>query len=363
MSDDVNKLKQQFALWARNKGIRKPDTVDGMKALFGQFLQELHARQQAIATWNEVNDDEPILVTDGSTVDIADPLKPEDDDDFHELVSEREQTLHEMGGDDLARDVHLQDKARAQLGQVAPFTRIQPPSVLNGVLGGQVTAASAIAKGGVMPKGMPVQVANWQGTDDSETTPVTVTFIPVQQLGTSAGANVAPRPVGLVTFGTKGFASTLEVDIGTGCQFTVSGSSVTLSVFMDGFGVNGSGNPVADGSQVSMILAGMLSFHSVFRTTPIKRTVYFDLLAGIGDNIVAVPAFASRVWFVRNNTATVSANLFFKDAAGEIKYDFTLATGTQMNDPIALAGDITAIDVVKTAGASTFASLIFELEL
>jgi hypothetical protein len=160
--------------------------------------------------------------------------------------------------------------------------------VLQGTLGGQQQ---------VTP-GNNAQVAMWGGAD-AETLPVTVIFAPVQQVNTFFGAPGvnALRPYGIIQFGTRGFLTKAEVDIGRGCQFTVNASQVSLQV-----GLEGPAPGETPAPNTSMLLSGMLSFYTTTHRPPVTRTIarpfYPD--SSTPSEIFFIPPFARGVMLLAN---------------------------------------------------------------
>jgi hypothetical protein len=248
--------------------------------------------------------------------------------------------------DEFDQRFQMQRAEHAALGDQAAFTRINPVSVLKGVLGGQIQ---------VTRQDVPKTVAYWVG-DDAETLPVTVTVAPVRQSTTTASSF---RPIATVQFGTRGFLVTVEVDIGVGCQFTVSGSQVTVQVGMDQTAIVNSGSAGSG----PMTLTGMLSFYPMVRETPVTRTIYVDTITAV-EQKVSVPALAKNVSIWRTAGATAILLNFYDSNNIAIVYSFSLAANATMLSPgIPLTGDVEFIGVSTTAGADTPGRLIFELSL
>lgn len=266
--------------------------------------------------------------------------------------------------DDLVHKSMLRAKKHASINAAAPFTTTNPVSILTGTLGGQLQVFTGPVVGGVVTRGSPAQTANWIG-EDAETHPLTVTLAPVQQVDTGIVLPFGTRPFGIIQFGTRGMMVKAEVDIGTGCQFTVSGSSITVQVCLDG------GGSAVPGEQASMILAGMVSaFYPIFRTTPITRTVYLDPLPSGSVTVnVSVPPFAKKVSIWRANPTLAPIGLTFFDANFNIRYTYSLPidsgngfTGYMFNS-IPLDSSIVTIAVENSGAFDANASLIFELSL
>lgn len=260
-----------------------------------------------------------------------------DEIDRAESVAQRMRT-----SDQLAFKAALRDDKWRELREIAPFVRPNPSSILRGTFGGQQEVSS----------GKTEQVALWQG-DDPETLPISVTLAPVEQVVTVTAIGAPPsfRPFGIVQFGTRGFMVKAEVDIGKGCQFTVSASAVSLQVAMD---------PVARVSGVAvqvpgtMKLTGMLSCYPIERSMVITRTRYVDDPAAQSNFVV--PPFAKELTFLRDETIPVVIN--FKDALGAVIYSTVMPAGTTRTT--LLSPDIALIDVV--AGGGVTGRLVFGLE-
>lgn len=254
--------------------------------------------------------------------------------------------------DSLSRKVLQRNEEWQQLKDLAPFQRTNPVSVLNGILGNQI----------ILDSGEQGDVANWEG-EDAETCPVTVVLGPSNNTLTfsATGANtITPaRPYAIVRFGTKGFSSTVEVDIGAGCQFTVNASAVRVTLVMPAAltGLNANRIP----------LTGMLSFNAPLRTTPITRTVYDDqTVVNLGHSATAVvPAFAKTL-VVRTPNWADTWQLTLFDTAGSPVGTFTKAASShEMENPILLSPDVAYCSVSANGGAgwSGGTRFVFELSL
>jgi hypothetical protein len=327
------------ARFARSRGLPKPTTHEGWQALMGQFMQQQ-------PTWDEIPDERPLhLGVNGAGVQILDPLHGPPSD-FDELIEQREAALVEGGGDDLARDAIMQQQNHAALTAAAPFMRSNPPSVLSGTLGGQVT---------VQPAKELKTVAFWQG-DDPETTCVTITLVPVQQIS-SVNVIAGLRPFARIAYGTKGFSAVAEVDIHKGVQLSISGSQVRVDVGMD---------EDNNGDGTSMIVAGMLSFGPVLKANAATRTVYVDNFANGGTlKSVLVPAFAKRFMIATSpNNGGAGGYIFAcRDNASQFVYQQVVAAGSAMVGPFDLSGDVNDIQLDNTGTGQIFQRVIFELSL
>lgn len=247
----------------------------------------------------------------------------------------------------LLHKVSLRERAWEQAGKLAPYVRVNPQSANKGTLGGQQR---------VFLNGPAIQVAWWAADTDTETTAVTITLAPVEQVLTTIQASKTFRPIGIIQFGTRGFSVKAEVDIVTGTQFTVNASSVILQV---GFDSSTAGDPASD----NMLLAGMLSFLPTTRPTIVTRTKYLDNPGAGVTSLIPVPPFANNAIFWRDPLGE-AVTLKFLDKGGDILYTFVLAGGSVMATPIAIAGDVVNIAVTDTGGAGIVRGrMIFGLNL
>jgi hypothetical protein len=282
---------------------------------------------------------------DGAWLDVEDRQTPEDEDsDFSDLVQAREQALVDGGGDTLAQEAIFADRHRAALARDAAFVRNVPKSITTAMLGQQVQVNS---------DGTTKQVVYWQGATE-ETLPVTVAISPISTSINAGGLTGLAQPFAKVTFGTMNGVHTFFVDIGTGIQFTVPASSITVDVGLETqTGIRSS----------SMLIAGAISFHPTVRTSPLTRTVYVDPIPN-GDAIIQVPPFARRVIFYRNPATTAITAFNFVDTFSRVVYQTALAASAQFTDPIWLSTDVTSVDIFAADGTgSSHLRAIFELAL
>jgi hypothetical protein len=300
-------------------------------------------------------------------------------EEVHETLSQRDGLMTEeevFGEDDLDRADRAQrqtpDDSLAQkslirqgvwgdLQKIAPFARTNPPSVLQGTVGGQQEVTShpggiiVNENGQQVARQNKMQVALWSGAD-AETLPLTVTFGSVSLLSELSNDtdNGAYRPYGIIKFGTRGFSVEAEVDIHRGTQFTVSGSSISLQVAMEPVPV-GSVDPPG-----FMKLTGMVSFWPVTHRTPVTRTRYVDDL--VVDANFSVPAFAKNFTVWRND---LGAGLFIEllNANLNTMYSYTIPAGGTLFNTIPLSGDILQVKVTNVGPSPTiaFVRAIFEL--
>lgn len=344
--------------WANAKGIQIPKTPDGMRLLMMQFLND-GMRQWAIGAAPPMSGTPPtaaapsqhLLRDSGGLIDIA--SVEHEDSDFGDVVRQRAAALEEAGGDDLAAAVIHRNQTQQILGNQAPFVRDTPASAAKSILGNTAVAISGQ---------QPIAVARWTADSDIETQPVTVTVVPVEQQFTPLGSAVAGtaqyRPYSRITFGTAGYSTRAEVDVGLGRQFTISGSMVQVEVALEA-----QTNTPPDA--VQMQIAGWLSFKTIVRTAPLTRTKYLGSTVGIGTlksaTFVDIPACAQNVTLWRE-ASSVAVTLFFMDAAGQLAYSYALSASAFMTDAIPLSGDIVQIGL-SPSGTISSGRLIFGLSL
>jgi hypothetical protein len=281
-------------------------------------------------------------------------------DDWDHMVEQRERAKVGPNGEHLGDFDQLYQLPGAQaqaLQEQAPFARTNvPPSVVGQILGGQ----ASLAVDPVALKDVETEVCAWQGADDAETSPVTVLFGPVGAAYTfNQGPNTLPlRPYGLVKFGTRGFLLEAKVDIGQGCQLTVPGSQVRVTVGLEA-------PATVPGGTVSppVTLTGMLSFLVTQRQKPITRTIYVDNLGPGADQIVTVPNFAKDLIVIRDHDNTIVCHVNFMNSRGTNVYRFDLASGFFQTVPVILTGEVAQVDIVNDDGAITANfRLVFGLE-
>lgn len=269
-------------------------------------------------------------------------------DDFVELARRRAAAAYGPNGeilDDFHQRFMEQQAEHGELQQAAPFSRDNPVSVLNGLLGGNAS---------VMP-GQFVEVVNWQG-EDAETTSCTVTL---GQALYSPAAQVQPqlRPFARVQWGTRGFLVEADVDIGTGTQFTIGASSVRVQVSQD--------QPDSGSVAAPVALTAMLSFRQVTRGAIPTRTAYLSNATNIPNaaSFVTVPLYAKTVAFWRGGPGGQYAfKLHFIDSSGVDVYQYTVAANAFMT-PIEFSGDIVQIAVENTTPGVNNGRLVFGLSL
>jgi hypothetical protein len=234
--------------------------------------------------------------------------------------------------DSLAQKVVQRGEEWHRLNQQSPFIRTNPVSVLNGILGNQI----------ILESGQQGDVANWEG-DDAETGPVTVVLGPSNQTLTFGDNFANPntispvRAYAIVHFGTKGFSTTVEVDVGSGCQFTVNASAVRVTIVMP---------KALNGYSANRIpVTGMLSFRAPLRTTPITRTIYWDDPIPLGPNAkIIVPPFAKKLTVITKWTTPYEFTVY--DTAGNPTYAWNVIRAASTEFPtVILPGDAAFVEV------------------
>jgi hypothetical protein len=249
--------------------------------------------------------------------------------------------------DGLVQKVALRNHGWKGLADVAKFVRTNPPSVMQGTLGGyQVVNTNDVN---------PIQVVNWGG-EDEETLPCTITVAPVQQLGvTESFAIRSVAPYAVIQWGTRAALAKATIDIGRGTQLTVNGSYVTVSV--------GAEDPTGTGAPTprTMKIMGMMSFYPCVRTTPITRTQYLTVAPNTSTARIAVPDFAKNVILLPIQPAG-DYSIIFCSSNTNGEYTRLVPSTTVMLDPYPLSNDIVSI-IVQNGATTLFGRLVFELSL
>ncbi len=292
----------------------------------------------------------------GIDLKSRDPEMPDDefaaDDELaHRLRQHEEAATDSVGAavSDIAQLAQVSRMRHAEVTSRAKYVRINPESAYRALLGGQQLMSTA-------NPAVPVQVATWTSESDVETTAVTIQFLPVV---TSVPVNMTfgERPIrsyGVINFGTRG-VYTVEVDVGLGQQLTLGASEVSLQVALEDTRSLG----VIDRT---IVLAGMLSFLPCVRTAPLTRTKYIDGLATGGFSQVIIPPFAKKLDVFRDQGNASAYTIILLDTAFVSGYTVNVPAGA-IPTAIVLAGDITRVIILQTAGPVTDYHLVFELGL
>lgn len=263
-------------------------------------------------------------------------------DEVNAYLLNKEQASKEHS-DEFRQRLALQQQERDALGEEVRFVRNNPRTAARSALGNTVSVKSGTNRDNA------IQVASWTG-DDIDATNMTVTLALVGQQLSGSAANIV-RPFAVCKFGCRGVWAFAEVDIGQGCQFTVSGSSIAVSVGMDDDGAT---------NTATALLTGMVSFRNVNHGNPMTRTLY-SATAGSAKTL-QVPPFAKSVLFY-NNDSTQTYTLAFKDNAGNTAYTLSVAaSAAPQTVPTPLSGDIEQITVTPGGGTPTV-RLVFQLAL
>ena len=354
-----------FAAWARQKGIARPTTDEGMKALLAQFFNELRGRANQYVSFalHQFGEDPQQIArhdlpthftnTDGALGDIAEVET--EDSDFTELVRERAAALADADGDDLAAGVLYRDRVEAQENEKAPIFADAPPSWKKSVFG-QSLVVQPSQQDTTLPGPMQ-QVANWPG-DLRESRAVTVTFGPqLNQRTTSGRLSITAdptgvrRPLALIQWGTDNNFFQAQVDAGTGMILTFSCCSLTVSMGLDG------------GSTAPMEVSGSFAFGTAPHPTPCTRTAYVDAQTNNAASVLHRPPFATTIVAVERSDFTAPITLTYKDLAGTTIGVRTILASASLDAPLWLPNDCVIIET-STSTAGPFAlRVVFGLTL
>lgn len=260
-------------------------------------------------------------------------------DDFEEMAIAREQALVEAGGDDLAREVIYQKGIREKL-QANNLISGNPSSAAKAAMG-----SIATVKSGVLGSNAPT-VAYWTADSDAETRCVGVTLgmVPVSP----TFGNFSVKPFGIVQWGTRGQLQSMEVDILTGCRFTVEGSQVILQVAQD--------VAVAPAADSQLILSGMLSFGSVSRPSPMTRTV--DIVNA--NQAIPIKPFA-KMFYIHRIPTSDQITVQIQNSGLQLLGEVPIAANAVFTDPIIIPNGATQINIIDVTGTFTRATVVFML--
>jgi hypothetical protein len=312
------------------------------------FEEEARKRQAALALLGDHGDDgyEEHAPEPHDGLMSVEEVFGEDD------LDRADRAQRQAPDDSLAQKSVIRQGVWSDLHKIAPFARINPPSVLQGTLGGQQNVKPGELR----------QVAMWGGVD-AETLPVTVTFAPVDPIPqySSNPTQGVLRPFGVVRWGTRGFSARAEVDIHRGVQFTLNASEVELLVGLD--------RQFADPG-TPFRLGGMLSFYPTTHRAAITRSYYIDAFDAAAGFIVDVPNFARGVMLnmipVADTTARIDLLFETSQGTGVGGYSYPATAGgiPQLNTGfIPLSGQVAKVIVSSVGGSGdTFPfDLIFEM--
>lgn len=353
MSKIPKQLVPAFVAWARSKGIGRPYSQEAMDFLEARFLMEVAAGNVAVSPVpvaaaggvpTVLGADrlgtaihKPFeLAWDGAKTEILD-VRTKEPDDFDVMIEQREQALIDGGHDDLARDAILMQDGAAARAAIAPPSNTNPASATNTPLGGQATPDS---------RKPPVEVARWVG-DDSEATNFTVTAaLVIPTTGAGNNASVTNNAFLQVQWGVRGFTFNMQVDIGTGCEFTLAGSFVSVAI----------GTDPGISEFVSQPMVAGVAFREGNRTAPLTRTLR-NYVGGLAS--AAIPPFAKKFFVVAaSGTATVAITL--QEPDGTVVATLTVAAGNLVTGSYIIPPGATIINWTPSVAA---AQIIFELNV
>lgn len=296
-----------------------------------------------------------MIVDDGGIgLGQIDNVKQESEyiDEIDAYLRDKAKATREAGGDEFYGRVGMKQERFVELNREAPFARTNPVSILNGILGN----AALIASGETAK-----MLVNWQGLD-AETTPVAITLAVAAAnpdlISTPGGTATSIKPYGIVQFGTGGFLVSVEVDIAQGCEFSVSGSQIAVSVAMD---------PQINTEAVAQQrVTAMLSFRSINRHSRLTRTRYVPLLtAAAVSGYYVIPVFAQDLIVLfdePNLTSTISWYTQTGLALGVNR--IAASTTEQMKVPILVPKNAWGLTVTNSSGSTqNFTQLQFGLNL
>jgi len=338
----IQKMLQVVGAWARGQGIPRPKTKEEWAHLLALYFQ---ANQ---AAWHEIPDDHVThMVNDGATVQIVD-AKPEGvfEDDWDRLMRDRAAAAVGPNGellDDFDQEFQLGQAKAAESAAVSPPTNTNPVSAQNAILGGQSTPDS---------RQQPVEVARWNGDNDAECTNFTVTAALVKPPLSQQNFNVSYRGYLVVQWGIRGYTFNIEVDIGQGVEFTLTGSFCSVQIFCEASVASNVGPPYTAG----------VSFREANRTAPLTRSKTGLLkTAGAGSTSIIVPPFAKKFWVLSTDTTqTYTVTIQEPDATSITS--FVIPANTLPTTSYILPASA-AFVVVASGTSSVLGSVVFELDV
>jgi len=179
--------------------------------------------------------------------------------------------------------------------------------------------------------------ALWTG-HDMECSPVTISVAPVGPAQTNELQNL--KPFGVVSWGVRGTMLKAFFDIGTGRQFSISGSTVRLQIGMDGDGASSAAQ-----SYSAMITA----FDLTQKQIPLTRSYLIPAVGAGSLEEVLVPPFAQDVIVYRTSQASDFSVAGVLANGGQVLSQ-AFAANVLMTTPIRLPEGIQYIRVASTAG-------------
>jgi hypothetical protein len=201
-----------------------------------------------------------------------------------------------------------------------------------------------------------VACARWSGGDE-EATAVTVTVGMPEGRDSNIGATI--RPVCHLRWGTRDYSVSADVDVSAGFQLTVTASSIYVDFSMT----------IPSGDPTSIQLTAMLSpADPCVRAQPLTKTEYVALNADATSNRAAIPKFAKKVSFYRNDAQQAMTLNFYGGAGAGALFTFIRTAAAQaaestFMDPIPIPWDIASWAITNGAGSAANARVVFELAL
>jgi hypothetical protein len=349
-------LMHAFAQWAQAQNIPPPTTTEGRKVLLGRFLGELSTRMQQMmpSPSESIEGGDPTLhiATDGATIQIEDARHSDHYSDFDQLVDERNEAMRQAHGDDLAMNVLHREHRHDQIKQAAPFSTTTPRSSLQGNFGQTITMQAG---------DNPIEVARYQGEDNSEAVSITVTLGQARLAALRASVLHFPfqaRPYAILNWGNNSTAFQAFIDALAGTQFSISATYASLSLAMQPL----LSYPGATATPVPMTLTGSLAFKTIERSQPLTYTWYSDTFFTDSPN-VPVPPFATAFqWFNDVSGTTVDMGMFdIGNTAVSIAKGLSSDSSTVKKIPI--PGNVTTLAPQAFTGSPQHVAIVFDLAL
>ena len=264
--------------------------------------------------------------------------------DFEQLLEDMAVSHFGPNGeplDELAQKVQLREIKRARDEVSAPSISTVPKSWDSGVLGGEVTLQpnqnTALA-------GEKRQVVFWTG-EERESTALTVTVRPLGLPDTVGGSSVI-RPVAEIIWGTRG-QFRAEIDIGTGIELTLTGSSIYVNAFLD------------TGSTTQLKVEAGIGFHAAYTHNPAVRTAYLDNIGTAAPVTTLRAPFGGTIVGFERADMTAAYRLQFLDIAGNVMGTRVIASATYLTQPIVLPNDCRFVTVLNQGAGADNARLIY----
>ena len=245
--------------------------------------------------------------------------------------------------DSLTQKAMLRRHRDSAVNLAAPPTNTNPPSAQGALFGNQGTPDSTKN---------PIELARWTADADIECTNFTVTAALVRAFTNDFALQLTSRGFLLIQWGTRGLAFNIEVDIGQGCELTLTGSNVSVSVFCEPT------VQLASTYTTGLPYSVGISFRQGNRTAPLTRTKVLDLLGGSPGEFI-IPPFAKRFWVMSQPTSNLTINVREQDSS--ILASWVQPAGVPPTTPYILPGSIANLDVTPVANSTV--TVVFELDV